>query len=324
MRLSCRAMRTPYPATEPFATHQLPVSDLHTLYVEECGTTSGPPILFLHGGPGGGSAPQHRGFFHPDWHAVLFDQRGCGRSTPIAELTDNTTWDLVRDIERIREHLGINKWTVFGGSWGSTLALCYAITHPERVESLLLRGIFLCRPSELDFFYQEGTSWLFPDYYEQYIAVIPEAERQDLRTAFRKQLTSEDPSVRLAAARAWSQFEAATSRLLVDTASVGLFEEPDRALALARIENHFFMHNCWFPTDNYLLEQVPIIWHLPCTIVQGRYDVVCPMKSAWELHQAWPGSQLIVVPDAGHAVFEPGILHHLLEATDATLARLRS
>lgn len=315
-------MRTTYPLLEPFATHSLQVDSPHTLYVEECGTPDGPPIVFLHGGPGGGCDPKHRGFFHPDWHTILFDQRGCGRSTPVAELTENTTWDLVTDIELIRERLGIAKWTVFGGSWGSTLALAYAAKHPDRVESLILRGIFLCRPEELNFFYQEGTSWFFPDYYERYIAVIPEAERGDLKAAFYRQLTSDDEATRLAAARAWSQFEAATSRLLIDVNSVMRFDEPDLALALARIECHYFVNNCWFPTDNYLIEQVPVMRHLPCTIVQGRYDAVCPMKSAWDLHKAWPESELIVVPDAGHAVFEPGILHHLIEVTDRTLARL--
>ncbi|HRO68017.1 MAG TPA: prolyl aminopeptidase [Pseudobdellovibrionaceae bacterium] len=286
--------------------------------MEEVGNPKGQPVVFLHGGPGGGISPDHRRYFDPDhYRIILFDQRGAGQSTPIADLTDNTTWDLVSDIEKIREHFGISKWHVFGGSWGSTLALSYAIKHPERVSALLLRGIFLCRPSEIEWFYQEGASHIFPDVWEKYEAVIPPDERKDFVSAYYKRLTSEDRAVRLQAAKAWSQWEAATSRLYYDSKAVEEFEDPDYALSFARIECHYFMNNAFFETNNWLLENVHRIRKIPGWIVQGRYDVVCPARSAWDLHKAWPEAKFTIIADAGHAASEPGIRSALIEATEA-------
>jgi proline iminopeptidase len=310
-------MKTLYDPIEPFDRGQLPVSSIHTLYYEQCGNPEGQPVVFLHGGPGGGLVPNYRRYFDPQsYRVVLFDQRGAGQSTPHAELEDNTTWHLVADIERLREHLGIESWMVFGGSWGSTLSLAYAQTHPQRARQLVLRGIFLCRPKEIAWFYQEGASVIFPDVWEEYLKVIPEAERQDMLMAYYRRLTSEDEAVRLEAARAWSIWEGSTSKLLPDPDLIEHFAEPHMALALARIECHYFMNNSFFETDNYLIEQVGKIRHIPTVIVQGRYDVVCPMMSAWELHRAWPEAELRVIPDAGHSVSEPGIIDALVEATD--------
>lgn len=307
-----------YPPIEPFQTEFLKVSSLHTLYVEQCGNPKGQPILFLHGGPGGGCQADHRRFFDPKhYHIILFDQRGAGRSTPAAELEENTTWDLVSDIEKIRNHLKIKDWTVFGGSWGSTLALAYAITHPEKVKALILRGIFLCRPSEIRWFYQEGASQIFPDAWEKYCDHIPPAERHDFVKAYHKRLTDENADIRLAAARIWSQWEAATSRLFVDPKSIQEFDEPVLALQFARIECHYFVNNSFFDTDNFLIENIKKIRHIPASIVQGRYDVVCPVRSAWDLHKVWPEASLHIVPDAGHAAAEPGIRAKLIECTNA-------
>jgi proline iminopeptidase len=295
----------------------LPVSPVHTLYYEQCGNPEGVPVVFLHGGPGGGTVPDYRRFFDPAaYRIVLFDQRGSGKSTPHANLEENTTWHLVADIERLRELLGIKSWVVFGGSWGSTLALAYAETHPDRTRALILRGIFLCRPKEIRWFYQEGASAIYPDAWEHYVKVIPEAERGDMLGAFHRRLTSDDEAVRLEAARAWSVWEGSTSKLFPDEDFIAHFGDPQFALAFARIECHYFMHNAFFDTDNYLIENVGKIRHIPAVIVQGRYDVVCPLMSAWELHRAWPEADLQIIPDAGHSALEPGTRSALVEATD--------
>jgi proline iminopeptidase len=310
-------MRTLYAPIEAYEQGSLKVSPLHTLYYEQCGNPAGTPVVFLHGGPGGGIVPDHRRFFDPDaYRAVLFDQRGAGKSTPHAALEENTTWDLVADIERLRTHLGIDRWVVFGGSWGSTLALAYAETHPDRVRALVLRGIFLCRPKEIRWFYQEGANAIFPDRWEEYLAPIAEAERGDLVRAYYRRLTSDDEAVRLAAARAWSGWEGSTLRLLPDAKVVADFEEPHKALALARIECHYFVHNTFLDADDWLLDHVGAIRRIPGVIVQGRYDVVCPTMSAWDLHRAWPEADLIIVPDAGHHALEPGTVDALIAAAD--------
>ncbi|HEV2761972.1 MAG TPA: prolyl aminopeptidase [Pyrinomonadaceae bacterium] len=310
-------MRTLYPPIEPYETGRLQVSPVHNLYYEQSGNPDGLPVVFLHGGPGGGTSPDYRRFFDPEaYRVVLFDQRGSGQSTPHASLEENTTWHLVEDIEKIREHLGIETWVVFGGSWGSTLALAYAETHPERARALVLRGIFLCRPKEIRWFYQEGAHAIFPDVWEQYLNVIPEEERGDMVSAYYKRLTSEDEAVRVEAARAWSIWEGSTSKLFFDPAFVEHYADPTFALAFARIECHYFTNNAFFETDNYLIENVDKIRGVPAVIVQGRYDVVCPMMSAWELHRAWPEAELKVTPDAGHSALEPGNVGALVEATD--------
>ncbi|HVF86614.1 MAG TPA: prolyl aminopeptidase [Pyrinomonadaceae bacterium] len=310
-------MKTFYPPIEPYDQGMLAVSPIHRLYYEQSGNPEGLPVVFLHGGPGGGTIPDYRRFFDPEaYRIVLFDQRGSGQSTPHASLEDNTTWHLVEDIEKLREHLGINDWAVFGGSWGSTLSLAYAQTHPQRARALVLRGIFLCRPKEIAWFYQEGASAIFPDVWEQYVSVIPEAERGDFLTAYHRRLTSEDEKVRLEAARAWSVWEGSTSKLFIDQTLVDQFGEAHMALALARIECHYFRNNAFFDTENYLIENVDKVRHIPTVIVQGRYDVVCPMMSAWELHRAWPEADLIITPDAGHSATEPGNIAALVGATD--------
>jgi len=306
-----------YDPIEPFNSGRLKVSPIHELYYEQCGNRNGKPVVFLHGGPGGGISPDYRRYFDPQiYRVVLFDQRGSGQSTPHASLEENTTWDLVADIERLREHLGINRWQVFGGSWGSTLALAYAETHPERVNELVLRGIFLCRPKEIQWFYQQGASAIFPDVWEEYLKVIPENERADMVSAYYRRLTSDDVAVRLEAARAWSIWEGSTSKLFFDPEMIEKFADAEFALAFARIECHYFMNNSFFPTDNYLIENVGGIRGIPSVIVQGRYDVVCPIMSAWELHRAWPEARLKIIPDAGHSISEPGIVDALIEATD--------
>lgn len=312
-----------YPAIEPRRTGMLPVSDLHTVYWEESGNPDGLPVVFVHGGPGAGCDPVHRCFFDPErYRIVLFDQRGSGRSTPHAELRENTTWDLVADMERIREMLGIDRWVVFGGSWGSTLGLAYAETHPERTLGLILRGIFLLRDKEIRWFYQGGCDTIFPDAWQDYLAPIPAAERGDLVSAYHKRLTSEDPAVRLAAAQAWSIWEARTSKLLVSEDMIDKYGADDFALAFARIECHYFLHRGFFSRDDQLLANVGKIRHLPAVIVQGRYDVVCPMMSAWDLHTAWPEAEFKIVADAGHSAFEEGILAELVAAADAMARRL--
>ena len=310
-------MKTLYPEIEPYDTGRLKVSPIHELYYEQCGNPNGKPAVFLHGGPGGGISSDYRRYFDPEvYRVVLFDQRGSGKSTPHASLEDNTTWHLVEDIERVREHLEIRRCQVFGGSWGSTLALAYAETHPDRVTELVLRGIFLCRPKEIHWFYQEGASAIFPDVWEEYEKVIPESERSDMVSAYYRRLTSEDDSVRLEAARAWSIWEGSTSKLFFDPASIEKFADPEFALAFARIECHYFMNNSFFKSDNYLIENVDRIRSIPGVIVQGRYDVVCPMTSAWDLHRAWPEAQCDIIPDAGHSISEPGIIDALVKATD--------
>lgn len=307
-----------YPPIEPYDTGFLQVSPVHRVYYEQSGNPRGKPVVFIHGGPGGGTNPRMRCFFDPAaYRIVLFDQRGCGKSTPHACLEDNTTWALVDDMERIRTHLGIERWLLFGGSWGSSLALAYAETHPARVTGLILRGIFTLRQWELRWFYQEGASALFPDAWEDYLAPIPPAERGDLIAAYYRRLTSDDASVRLAAARAWSVWEARTSHLIVDEEQVQTFDAEAFALAFARIECHYFVNRGFFASDTQLLDDVPRIRHLPGVIVQGRYDVVCPMDTAWQLHRRWPEARFVVVPDAGHAALERGTAAALIAATDA-------
>jgi proline iminopeptidase len=306
-----------YPDLAPRRTGMLPVSELHTIYWEESGNPEGLPVVFLHGGPGAGCDPVHRTFFDPErYRIVLLDQRGSGRSTPHAELRENTTWDLVADAERVRELLGIERWVVFGGSWGSTLALAYAQTHPERVRALVLRGVFLLRDKEIRWFYQSGCDAIFPDAWEAYRDAIPPEEREDYVKAYYRRLTSEDADVRLEAARAWSTWEARTSKLLVSEDMVRKYGADAFALAFARIECHYFVHRGFFSRDDQLLANVDRIRHIPAVIVQGRYDVVCPMMSAWDLHRAWPEARFEVIPDAGHSAFEDGILARLVAATD--------
>jgi proline iminopeptidase len=293
------------------------VGDGHELYWELCGNPDGKPAVFLHGGPGAGCDDRARRFFDPGrYNVLLFDQRGSGRSRPPASLAENTTWTLVEDIERLRQSLGIERWLVFGGSWGSTLALAYAQTHPERVSGLVLRGIFLLRRSEIDWFYQSGAGTLFPDVWEEYLAPIPPEERHDLLSAYHRRLTGADHQVALAAARAWSVWEGATSFLLPDPEHIQHSGEDEFALALARIECHFFVNRGFFRTEDQLLAGVDRIRHIPSVIVQGRHDVVCPMATAWDLHRAWPEAEFVVVPDAGHSAFEPGIARALVAATD--------
>ncbi len=309
--------RSLYPELEPFQTGFLDVDGGHRIYFEESGNPQGKAAVFVHGGPGGGTEAKHRRFFDPAaYRIVLFDQRGCGKSTPHATLEANTTWHLVADMERIREHLGIERWLVFGGSWGSTLALAYAQRHADRVNALVLRGIFLLRKREIEWFYQEGASRLFPDAWEGYLAPIPESERGDLLRAYHRRLTSRDEAERLRCAKAWSIWEGATSRLMPDADLVARTGEDRFALAFARIECHYFVNRGFLERDGQLLEDVSRVRHLPCSIVQGRYDVVCPAESAWALHKAWPGSELHIVPDAGHSAIEPGIVSELLTATD--------
>lgn len=311
-----RAPTTLFPAIEPYRHGRLKVSALHNLYYEECGNPKGRPLVFLHGGPGGGCDATHRRYFDPrKWRIVLFDQRGCGRSRPHAELRENTTWDLVADIERLRAHLGIEQWLVFGGSWGSTLALAYAETFPARVRALVLRGIFLLRAAEVAWFYQGGASALFPDAWEAYLEPIAKRERGDLLAAYYKRLTSRDPQVRRRAARAWSVWEASTSKLVTDAALVKKFSGGRFAEAFARIEAHYFINRGFFSRDDQLLRGARHIRHIPGVIVQGRYDVVCPMRSAWDLHRAWPEAELVVVPDAGHSMSEDGIRAALIAHT---------
>ncbi|RYZ08250.1 MAG: prolyl aminopeptidase [Myxococcales bacterium] len=317
-----RVLRSFYPEIQPYRTGFLPVSPVHSLYFEESGNPEGKPVVFLHGGPGGGTSPKQRRFFDPArYRIVLFDQRGCGKSRPHASLEENTTWHLVADIEQLRQHLGIERWQVFGGSWGSSLGLAYAEAHPDRVSELVLRGIFLLRRWELEWFYQRGTSMLFPDAFEPFRELIPEAERADLITAFHKRLVSESPVQRQEAARVWSVWEASTSHLLQDREYIQSAAGDEFSLAFARIEAHYFVNGGFLKSEQQLLEDVSKIRHLPCVIVQGRYDVVCPLRSAWELSKAYPEAELRIVPDAGHSAFEPGIVHELISATDRFASR---
>ena len=309
--------RSLYPAIQPYNSGMLRVSPVHEIYFEECGNPNGKPAVFVHGGPGAGCDNRARRFFDPDaYRIVLFDQRGCGRSRPHASLVDNTTWHLVADMEQLREHLGIERWLVFGGSWGSTLGLAYAQTHPQRVSELILRGIFMLTQFELQWFYQQGTSALFPDHWENYIAAIPAAERGDLIQAFYKRLTSDDRATRVAAARAWSVWEAATSYLHINEEQLHKWGEEDFAIAVARIECHYFINKGFLETEDQLLRNVSRIRRIPAVIVQGRYDVVCPIQTAWALHRAWPEADMRIVADAGHSAFEPGNTHELISATD--------
>jgi len=306
-----------YPPIEPYDQGFLPVSSLHTLYYEQCGNPEGKPVVFLHGGPGGGIEPLYRQYFDPRrWRVVLFDQRGCGRSRPYAELRENTTWDLVADIEKLRQHLGIERWFVFGGSWGSALALAYGQTHPNSCLGFILRGIFLLRSFEIRWFYQEGASYLFPDAWQRYLEPIPPEERGDLLAAYYRRLNDPNPQVRLKAARAWAIWEASTSKLIPSPELVERFGQESFAETLARLECHYFIHRGFLETEDQLLKGVERLRHLPAVIVQGRYDVVCPPLSAWELHQAWPEAEFHLIPDAGHSITEPGIRTALLAATD--------
>lgn len=306
-----------YPELKPYNTGFLKVSAIHNVYFEEAGNPNGKPVVFLHGGPGGGLIDNYRRYFDPKkWRIVLFDQRGCGKSTPFAELNENTTWDLVADMEKIREHLKISNWAVFGGSWGSTLALSYAITHPQNISELFLRGIFLLRKKEIDWFYQEGCSKIFPDLWESYIKPIPLEERNDFVTSYYKRLTSSDPKVRKEAATAWSVWEGSTSKLMYDPETAARFGEDEFADAFARIECHYFLNKGFFSEDNFLLNNVHKIKNIKTVIVQGRYDVVCPAESAWDLHKALPDSKLYLIADAGHSLSEKGITSKLIEYTD--------
>lgn len=309
-------LRTFYPEIEPYASGRLDVGDGHTIAWERVGTPGAKPAVFLHGGPGGGKSALQRRVFDPSkYDALLFDQRGCGQSTPYAGLENNTTWHLVADIEKLREMVGVDQWLVFGGSWGSTLALAYAQTHPERVSELVLRGIFTLRRSELLWYYQEGASHIYPDKWERYLAPIPEAERGDLMAAYRRRLTGDDRAEQLACASAWAQWEGETLTLLPDAAVSNAFYSPDYALAFARIENHYFVHGGWME-DGQLIANVDRIRHIPTVIIQGRYDVCTPARTAWDLHRAWPEAEFHFVDDAGHAFSQPGIQHRLIQATD--------
>jgi proline iminopeptidase len=310
-------LRTLYPAIEPYRTGRLRVSDLHEIYFEECGNPQGKPAIFVHGGPGAGCDAKARRFFDPDaYRIILFDQRGCGRSKPHASLVDNTTWDLVADMEQLRTHLEVERWQVFGGSWGSTLALAYSQTHPGRVTELVLRGVFMLSQFELRWFYQEGASAIYPDRWEHYIAAIPPEERGDLIRAFYRRLTSEDRATQVAAARAWSLWEASTSYLRMNEENLHKWGAEDFAIAVARIECHYFVNRGFLETEDQLLRGVERIRHIPAVIVHGRYDIVCPLQTAWALYKAWPEADLRIVSDAGHSAFEAGNTHELVSATD--------
>ncbi|ERI54357.1 proline iminopeptidase [Pseudomonas sp. EGD-AK9] len=315
-------MQTLYPEIKPYARHELAVEPPHVLYVDESGSADGLPVLFIHGGPGAGCDAASRRYFDPNhYRIVTFDQRGCGRSTPHASLEGNSTQALIGDIERIREHLGIDKFVLFGGSWGSTLALAYAQAHPQRVHGLILRGIFLCRPQEFHWFYQEGASRLFPDYWEDYLAPIPAEERGDLMQAFYKRLTGADQIAQMHAAKAWSTWEGRTATLRPNPQVVERFSEAHRALSIARIECHYFVNQAFLEPDQ-LLRDMPKIAHLPGIIVHGRYDAICPLDNAWALHQAWPNSELQIIRDAGHSAAEPGIIDALVRAAEQMARRL--
>ncbi|MEO9876023.1 MAG: prolyl aminopeptidase [Anderseniella sp.] len=308
--------RTLYPAIEPYETGMLAVGDGHSVYFERSGSAGGKPAVFLHGGPGGGCAPEHRRLFNPDvYDILLFDQRGCGRSTPHAELQANTTWHLVADIEQLRELVGVEQWLVLGGSWGSTLALAYAETHPDRVSALILRGVFTVTKAELSWYYQFGVSEMFPDKWEKFLAPIPQEERPDMISAYRRRLTGDDAAVQLEAARAWSVWEGETITLLPSAELVQSHDDEHFAIAFARIENHFFFHGAWLE-ENQLLRDAGKLKGIPGTIVHGRYDMPCAVRYAWELHKAWPEADLHVVEGAGHAFSEPGIMDQLIRATD--------
>ena len=306
-----------YPEIKPYNEFYLKVSNLHTIFVEESGNKNGKPVIFLHGGPGGGIEPVYRQYFNPKkWRIIIFDQRGCGKSIPHAELQQNTTWDLVNDIEIIRDYLKIKSWTVFGGSWGSTLSLSYSITHPSKCDMLILRGIFLLRKFEIDWFYQNGCSYIFPDEWENYKSVIPKSEQNDFVKAYYKRLTSKNYKIRIKAAKAWSNWEASTSNLIYNKKLLHQFNNEKIAEAFARIECHYFINKGFFKSDGWLLDNIDKIKKIPTIIVQGRYDVVCPMKSAWDLHNKLPKSKLVIVPDSGHSMLENGIQKVLINITN--------
>jgi proline iminopeptidase len=306
-----------FPEIEPFDSGRLRVDEVHEVYYEQCGNPDGKPAVFVHGGPGGGCSPVHRRFWDPSrYRIILFDQRGCGRSAPHAELRNNTTWDLVADMEQIREELGIERWQLFGGSWGSTLSLTYAQQHPDRVSEMVLRGIFLLRRREIQWYYQEGASRIFPEAWQKYLAPIPEEERDDMVGAYYRRLTSTNREERIEAARAWSVWEGSTSRLVPDPELVARTGDAAFAEAFARIECHYFINGGFFQDDNELLNGLHRIAHIPSVIVQGRYDIVCPVESAYQLHQAWPGSELTITPQSGHSALEPEITSHLVAATE--------
>jgi proline iminopeptidase len=310
-----------YPPIKPFATHQLAVDKIHTLHVEECGNPKGLPVLFLHGGPGAGCEPVHRRFFDPQrYRIVLFDQRGCGQSIPHAELHNNTTQHLIADIEQIRQRLAVERWVVAGGSWGSTLALAYGQAYPEYVLGMILRGIFLCRPRDIQWFYQEGANRLFPDAWDEYVAPIPESERDDLLGAYYRRLTGNDEVERLRVAKTWSTWEGTTLSLESNPHTIDHFSEAHRALSLARVEAHYFMHDSFLEPDQ-LLRDAHRLESIPAIIVHGRYDVICPLEGAWALHKAWPSSKLRIIPSAGHAATESGITGALVEAAQEIAAR---
>jgi proline iminopeptidase len=316
-------MQQLFPPLEPYRTHMMPVTDGHQLYIEECGNPEGLPAVFVHGGPGAGCEMYHRQFFDPAvYRVILFDQRGCGRSRPHASLEGNTTQALVADMEMIRTLLGIESWLVFGGSWGSTLGLVYAQTHPGRVLALVLRGIFLCRQRDIDWFYQQGASYLLPDYWQDYLEPIAPAERDDMVSAYYRRLTGENELTRMAAAKAWSLWEGRASTLLPKAAVVNHFADPYTALSLARIECHYFMNDSFLERDQ-ILNNADRLRDIPGVIVHGRYDVVCPLEQAWALHQAWPQSHLQVIADAGHSATEPGIVDALVNATNRFGAQFR-
>jgi len=311
-----------YPELHPYFQQFLQVDETHRLYIEESGNPDGIPVIFLHGGPGANSEPYHRRYFDPEkYRIILFDQRGCGQSTPHASLQDNTSHDLVQDMERIRAVLEINRWVVFGGSWGSTLALLYAEKYPAHVHALVLRGIFLCRDQDVKWFYQQGTSALFPDYWQDYLAPIPESERGDMISAYYKRLTGDDELAKMRAAEAWSTWEGRTACLLNNHELVDYFSDPYVALSVARIESHFFVNQSFLEPDQ-IIEDAHILKDIPGYIVHGRYDVICPVQQAWDLHKAWPESELNIIADAGHAVSEPGITQRLIEITDELAGEL--
>ncbi|XP_011088015.1 proline iminopeptidase [Sesamum indicum] len=315
--LSPEINRSLYADIEPYNSGLLKVSDIHTIYYEQSGNPAGHPVVFLHGGPGGGTSPSNRKFFDPNFYRIiLFDQRGAGKSTPHACLEENTTWDLIKDIEKLREHLKVPEWLVFGGSWGSTLALAYSESHPDKVTGLVLRGIFLLRKKEIDWFYEGGAAAIFPDAWEPFRDLIPESERGCFVDAYHKRLNSSDKQTQYAAARAWTKWEMMTAHLLPNEANIQRGDDDEFCLAFARIENHYFVNKGFFPTDSFLLDNVEKIKHINTVIVQGRYDVCCPMMSAWDLHKAWPEADFRVVPDAGHSANEPGISEELVAATE--------
>lgn len=309
-------LRTLYPPIEPYESGMLDVGDGHSIYYERCGTPGAKPAVFLHGGPGAGIMPAYRRLFDPDaYDVLLFDQRGCGRSTPHAELEANTTWHLVADIERLRNMTGVEHWLVFGGSWGSTLSLAYAQTHPERVSALIVRGIYTVTKAELNWFYQFGVSEMFPEHWARFQAPIPEAERGDMIAAYRARLTGDDPAEQLAAAKAWSAWEATVITLVPDQALISAFGGDRYALSFARIENHYFVHGCWLD-DGQLLRNAGRLRGIQGDIIHGRYDMPCPARYAFALHQSWPDAEFHLVEGAGHAYSEPGILDRLIRATD--------